>query len=376
MKNKKIVIDARIVTKQITGAGRVVESLLGKLYMFPNIQFVVIHLPEYIPTCHTAQNVAFVECNIPVSTITNLIVAGWVVRRIRPDVVYYPFVDVPLFYGAPTVAVVYDLFFMEDKEYFAECSRWKHFFLKMLTIARLRAANGIIVISKTTADQVRRQPLLRSVPIQKVDLCLHQRSLSSAVPTKVDSYGNRPYFLNVGNNRRHKNIAEMIKCYADAIPSLPIDHHLYFCGSIDVRYEDPRVVIKNSGIENRVTHLGPLSDGELEFYYKHAQAVVIPSKYEGFGLPALEAADRGKPIICSDISALREVMGDAAIYCEVNNREAWSKAIVEVASNDTLRQHLGNAALLRAKYFSAERLADETIKFCLKFSKGYHICAE
>lgn len=372
---KKVVIDARIVTKQITGAARVVESLISNLGMFPDVKFIIIHLPEFRPTCYSNSNVAWIECNIPVSSFDNLMRVGLIIRKIRPDVVYYPFVDVPLFYGAPTVAVVFDLFFMEDRSYFAGSSWWRHALIKLITIARLRSVAGIIVISKTTGDQVRKYKMLKNIPIEKVDLCLHKREVNKSTPNRFCGLSNRPYLLYVGNNRRHKNISGLVQHYADALRSLPVDHHLYLCGSIDMRYENPNIAIQNNGIKNRVTHLGPVNDNELEYLYQHAQAVVVPSKYEGFGLPALEAASRGKPIICSDISALREVMGDAAIYCEINNTESWSNAIVEVSRNEAFRQNLGNAALLRANQYSPERLTQETINFCLKFAIKENKCA-
>jgi glycosyltransferase involved in cell wall biosynthesis len=372
----KIAIDARIVTKQITGSGRVVETLLGQLGMFPELQFVVFHLPEYQPPCRQLPHVKCIECSIPVSTLRNLFKAGWLIRKERPDVVYYPFVDVPLFIGAPTVAVVYDLFFLEDRRYFAASGALRGLIVKLLTLARLRSAAGMIVISNTTGDQVRRQPLLRNIPIEKVDLCVHQRLAGGAVGDDLKQLTDRPYFLYVGNNRRHKNIPELIRVYREALTGLPPSHSLYLCGAIDPRYEDPRGVIRDLGLEAKVRHHGPVSDEALEHLYEHAQAVIIPSQYEGFGLPALEAAHRGKPIICSEIQALREVMGDAAVYCELDDDGAWAKAMIEVAGNEQLRQTLGRAAAERAKLFSPERLTRETVAFCLKFAKEGAVCAE
>jgi glycosyltransferase involved in cell wall biosynthesis len=372
----KIVVDARIVTKQITGAGRVVETLLGNLGMFPDIEFAVLHLPEYNPPCRNLPHVKCVECAIPVSSLASLLKAGRIINRERPDVVYYPFVDVPLFISAPTVAVVYDLFFLEDRRYFASSGALRHLVVKLLTLARLRSAAGIIVISNTTGDQVRRQPFLGTKPMEKVDLCLNQRLLGGSVGNDVKLLTDCPYFLYVGNNRRHKNIGEMIRVYKEALPHLPSTHALYLCGAIDSRYEDPREVIRNLGVDSRVRHLGPVSDEALEHLYGHAQAVIIPSKYEGFGLPALEAAHRGKAIICSDIPALREVVADAAVYCELGNDGAWVKAMVEVSDNLQRRNALGQAAALRAKLFSPERLTKETVTFCLRFAKKGVLCVE
>ena len=372
----KIVIDARIVTKQITGAGRVVETLLGQLGMFTELQFAVLHLPEYQPPCRNLPHVRCIQCAIPISTLANLFKVGSIIRKERPDVVYYPFVDVPFFIGVPTVAVVYDLFFLEDRRYFAASGALRHLLIKGLTLARLKSAKGMIVISNTTGDQVRRQPLLRNKPIEKVDLCLHQRLVGGTVGDEVKQLAGQPYFLYVGNNRRHKNIREMLRAFREALPGLPPIQMLYLCGVFDARYEDPRAVICELGLESRVRHLGPVSDEALEYLYERACAVVIPSQYEGFGLPALEAAHRGKAIICSDIQALREVVAEAAVYCEPGNDASWAKAMVEVAASDELRQSLGRAAAERAKLFSPARLARETVAFCLKFAKGGVVCAE
>ncbi len=98
----------------------------------------------------------------------------------------------------------------------------------------------------------------------------------------------------------------------------------------------------------------------MELLYKHAAAVIVPSLYEGFGLPVLEAMASGTPVVVSDRSSLPELVGDAGLIVPADEPEAWRKALEKVVGDSDLAADLKRRGILRAAQFSWSRSADLT----------------
>ena len=114
------------------------------------------------------------------------------------------------------------------------------------------------------------------------------------------------------------------------------------------------------GIADRVRFLGWVSDDDLEGLYRVALCFVFPSLAEGFGIPVLEAMERGLPVACSNASSLPEVAGDAARYFDPLDEGDIAAAIGELLESPDLREELASAGRQRAALFSWERTARET----------------
>jgi alpha-1,3-rhamnosyl/mannosyltransferase len=106
---------------------------------------------------------------------------------------------------------------------------------------------------------------------------------------------------------------------------------------------------------------GFVPDDELAEWYRAAELFVYPSRYEGFGLPVLEAMACGTPVVCSDAPGVREVAGDAAIQLAPDDVEAWAAALAMAATQPALRAALRSAGLARAQQFTWEHAATVTI---------------
>lgn len=358
------------MTNKVTGAGRVVEALIAELGKYSEHEFVVFHTKAVTP-CACAENVRWILLDVPLGTIKNLLIAGFYIRRHNIDVLYYTFVDIPLFLGLPVVAVVYDLFYMWDREYFASGSICRYWLVKMITWWRLFSAHSLIAISETTRAQIRALPLLSGKTIHKVDLCLHTPPPISS-PTKAsESDSSQGYLLYVGNNRNHKNLRRLVEAFSIAKKRGLSGCTLVMCGAIDPRYDNPLASAKEYGVPDSVIHLGHVRDDELDALYANCMFVVVPSLYEGFGLPALEAASRGKAVLSSSASALREVLGDAGIYCDPYDIEAWAAALTRLVSDEPYRTVTAKACYERSKMFSRERFGRETIDALLSAGREH-----
>lgn len=363
----KIGIDSRVISSEVTGAGRVLELLLSQLKNYPAHQFVVFHTSAYLPPNEKPANMEFVLLDIPPSAIRNFFIAGWKIQKYRLDVLYYGFVDTPFFLNAPTIAVVYDLYYMYDRNYFAKSGRIRHALTKLMTWWRLKAATSLIAISNTTSEQIRRLPFMENKKIFKIDLCLYKQEFNS-LPSLPDDIKPNNYILYVGNNRRHKNLKLIIEAFAKISIKVP-NYKLVMCGAIDLRYDDPISMIKTLNKEKEIIHLRHVTDVLLERLYADCAYVVVPSFYEGFGLPALEAASRGKAVLCSTASALREVLSDAGIYKDPSDVDGWSDAMLMLATDVQKRDEIATSCYARSKQYSAERFGRETINALVETGK-------
>jgi len=174
---------------------------------------------------------------------------------------------------------------------------------------------------------------------------------------KID-YINFPFILH--DNSIHP---DLIKAFYK-LRKKGIKHKLLIFGSMDQftrKYRED--LIKKMGLQKDVLLLGYVSDDELVKLYNLADLFIFPSgRCEGFGLPPLEAMACGCPVITGDIGTMPEVVEDAGIMVDPYNIDKWVTAMYNVLTNDGLKQDLIKKGLKRAKSFSCEKTAKETIK--------------
>jgi glycosyltransferase involved in cell wall biosynthesis len=170
----------------------------------------------------------------------------------------------------------------------------------------------------------------------------------------------RPFLLYVGNVKPHKNVGALLTAFralADAVP-----HDLVAVGKRDgLITADPVAASLAQGLGDRVHFTGLVEPSRLEQYFAHADALVLPSLYEGFGLPPLEAMACGCPVITSDAASLPEVCGEAALYCDPRSPRDIAEKIVRLLSDPDLQDELRRRGRVRAASFSWDRCAEQTL---------------
>lgn len=167
-----------------------------------------------------------------------------------------------------------------------------------------------------------------------------------------------PFFLSVGRRRYHKNIDGMLK--ALAVLSDETACHLVFVGRPDVQDARWKALARELGVVDRVHFTGALSREELAAHYLAAVCLLFPSRYEGFGLPILEAMTYGCPVITSNRSSMPEVAGDAAVLVDPEDPTAIAQALRRVANDRGLRDDLIARGRERSRLFSWENTARAT----------------
>jgi glycosyltransferase involved in cell wall biosynthesis len=225
-----------------------------------------------------------------------------------------------------------------------------------------RGADRVITLSNASAADISE---VLSVPRDRIDVIyVAGRPPGPATPEaelrRRLGLGDARIILCVSPRRPHKNIgrlfAALTRLDGDRAPLLVIPGKpTPLEGKLD--REAARL-----GIADRVRCPGWVSDEDLEGLYEMATCLVVPSLIEGFGIPVLEGMERGVPVACSTASALPEVAGDAVRYFDPLDEAEIAAAIAELIANPELREELAAAGHERARRFSWERTACQTIE--------------
>ncbi len=168
------------------------------------------------------------------------------------------------------------------------------------------------------------------------------------------------YALHVGTIEPRKNVPALLAAWRMLRRRGSSPPPLVLCGGFGWKAEESRREIAEAEREGWLVPLGYVSADELAALYRGAWMVALPSFYEGFGLPAVEAMRAGAPLVASDLPVLREVAGDAALYAPPDRPDLWADRVQELLGDEGLREELRQRGLERSGLFDWGRTAAET----------------
>lgn len=171
----------------------------------------------------------------------------------------------------------------------------------------------------------------------------------------------RPYVLCVSGGDPTKNLETLIDAFADLPSSVRDAYDLMLAGDLR-RREDLRARVADRGIAAQTHFAGLVSDDMLVELYQRAALFVFPSRYEGFGLPVLEAMACGCPVVCSNAASLPEVAGDAALLVDPANTEGFTSAMLTMLSDRETAQKFRQRGLAQVGRFSWQETARRTVQ--------------
>lgn len=179
------------------------------------------------------------------------------------------------------------------------------------------------------------------------------------------------YVLFVGTVEPRKNLETLLSAFAEyrdqlvgprvAQGSRTKGLSLVLCGGLGWKTEQIKAQIEDAEQAGWCRRMGYLSEQELVGVYSAAQWVALPSLYEGFGLPAVEAMAVGVPLLLADIPVLREVGGEAALYAPSRDVGAWRDLLAKIDGDRTLREKLRGISRQRSEAFSWRKTSDATV---------------
>jgi glycosyltransferase involved in cell wall biosynthesis len=260
----------------------------------------------------------------------------------------------PLRTGVPSVVTLHDVIFFTH-----DTLRWSSgVALRRLVALSARRADGLITVSEASRDEICK--VLGLDPASFVVAYHGAGRLPDLEPTgeadTIARYGleGKRVVLAVGAKRPHKNQMLLVR----ALPSLDEDMVLVLAGAEEAYDEELRAAARSLGVSDRVRFPGYVPDADLEALWRLCGCMAFPSLAEGFGLPLVEAFQRGVPVAASDIPVMREVGSDAAVYFDPHDPADAARAIREAFGNEKLAA----AGPPRAAQFSWPEAARKTFE--------------
>jgi glycosyltransferase involved in cell wall biosynthesis len=275
--------------------------------------------------------------------------------------VHIPLNRVPLFMIRPYVVTIHDLanIFFEQETSNLRMQLRRYRFRRGLV-----RADRVIAVSEATKRDVENQMGVPSHRITRVynapDPAFFNRAstIGGEQQMILERYQiNYPFLLYAGNIRRHKNVPRLVEAFAvvrDQLASHPVykDLRLVIIGDTISQFPSVRQAVIKSRVESVVRFLGFVPFETLRCFYESAAGFVFPSRYEGFGLPPLEAMACGTPVVTSNVSSLPEVVGDAAIQVNPENVFDIARGISDMLLDEELRARLIRREREQAARFS------------------------
>ncbi len=277
--------------------------------------------------------------------------------RVRPDL-------------HPVVVTVHDIvpyLTRRDRSLRAYRSRWEEW-LDVLATRALRRADMLLADSVYTQSILARvlgypPGRIRVVPLGVDHVLFHPRPVPPEFDARYGLDSRYRYVLYVGSENPRKNLPFLLRAFARLRGRMP-EARLVRVGALQYlpQARALEAQIRELGLEDAVLHFPAVPDEDLALFYNRADLFVFPSLYEGFGLPVLEAMACGTPVVCSDAASLPEVAGDAALLVSPADEEGWAEAMYRALTDAHLRRELRARGLERARSFTWERTAEETVQ--------------
>jgi glycosyltransferase involved in cell wall biosynthesis len=277
------------------------------------------------------------------------------------DVLFVPYFGSPHRSKLPVVTTIHDLIMLVVPEHLGD---WRVRGYTEVAAAAARRSRRILADSNATRDDVVRLLGIGPERIDTIYLAADER-FRPATPEAIVALRQRfqlpetPAVLYLGGYDARKDVPALIEAFSRLEP--PAD--LWLAGRIPEPgglFPDVRAAIAASGVPGRIRLLGYVEEADKPALYSAATMVVYPSRYEGFGLPVLEAMACGAAVVSSNASSLPEVYGDAAVAVSPGDLDALSGAIARLLGDPAERARLGQRGIERAAGFSWERCADHT----------------
>lgn len=260
----------------------------------------------------------------------------------------------PRFSPVPTIPTIHDLGYLESKDQFNSKDIYQ---LVNWTKHSLYKAHHIVAVSEFTRDEIHR---IYQIPTEEISVVPNGvgeiPKITQSDTDKVFKKFNitRPYFLCLGTLKPNKNIPFLINSFSNFLKlksSKGLKFQLVIAGKKGWQYDSIFTHVTANKLEKSVIFTDYISETEKWVLYKNAIASVLPSTYEGFGIPAIESQKSKVPVIASNIPAYREVLLDSAIIIDPTNTSSLTQAMIDIQS-PILRKKLIELGTSQANHYT------------------------
>ena len=373
-KQKRIGIDARFYGPVGKGLGRYTQEVVDNLLSIDQCNNYVVFLCKENFDIFKTKNpkVKKVLADVRWYTLSEQILMPYYIWREKIDLMHFHHFNVPIFCPTKFVVTIHDLILIKFPS--LRASKLSPILYKIKNIAykfvlnfAVRKSKKIIAVSEFTKRDILDNFSINStkivVTLEGVSKRLAEKELSIENSKKIlkEYKLERPYLLYVGNAYPHKNLEWLMDVFYKELGDLKID--LVLVGKEDYFFKRLKEFkIKSEGSDNnrKVIFPGYVPDDNLQLLFQRALAYVFPSKYEGFGIPPLEAMANDCPVISSNKASMPEVLEDAALYFDPENKNELVNLIENIYKNTQIRKDLIEKGRDQVKKYSWTRCAKMT----------------
>ncbi len=367
----RIALDARLYRSETGGLGRYSRELIDHLAQIDKTNQYTIFLTKKDAAEWKLKQDNFVVqvVSIPHFSVSEQTRMLRILNKGNFDLVHFLNFNHPVLYRRPFVTTLHDLTL-----YFFPSGQSSHSVLRKQAFRyvlrhSLKAAEKVIAISHYTAKDAHRQ---LGIPTNKMEIIYeggpdplklpknHQQQVQEYLKTDM------PYFLFVSQWRPHKGIITLIEAYNDFRKKSGLDYKLVLLGNQKVATTAVFRALRLSPYRNDIIAPGFAPDDLLPALYHHATAFIVPSEYEGFGLPVLEAFTYETPVIVANNSSLPEVAGKGGLYFETKNSAELAEKMEQIISKPEVSKKLVENSKAQLHKFSWTKAARETLLTYLK----------
>jgi glycosyltransferase involved in cell wall biosynthesis len=360
----RIGVDARLLTNSLTGIGRYTLELSKKLIKSP-VEDYFFYAPSAIkPEIVKELQPSFIRCGSSDSRISKMIWSQanlplWALKD-SVDLFWGPTHRLPRYLtnSVARVVTIHDLVW----KFAPKTMRPLNLYLeKKLMPEAIELADIVVADSSNTKNDIQAVFPKMAHKVRIVNLGIPNLPEPDKNLSLTLLGINNPYFLFVGTIEPRKNLVRLIKAFA-MIPRVWINKFmLVIVGGSGWGNIDLYKLINKYNLQDSVVIMGYVSDAQLSMLYLNARFLAMPSLYEGFGLPLVEAMHFGVPVLTSSVSSLPEIAGNAGLIVDPESPESISNAIYELLTNDDLLRRLKINAREQSSKFSWGKCANEML---------------
>ncbi len=284
-----------------------------------------------------------------------------IARRDHLDIFHGPVNTIPFGTGARTVVTIHDLAFLAFPE---QVTNKRYHYLKQMIGSSVMRANMIVTPSESTRQDVIERYRVNPDKVQVTPLGVDPR-FAPADDLEIQRVRSKfalaqPFVLFVGTIEPRKNLARLIQ--ASAALQSDTSHDLVLAGPDGWLMTEIEASIGKYPMPERLRRIGYVDDADLVGLYSAADVVAIPSLYEGFGLPVLEAMAAGGAVLTSNVSSLPEVAGDAAELIDPSSIDEIGAGLRRIIDNPGRQAGLRALGIEQARQFTWDRTAATTYR--------------
>lgn len=359
----RVAVDARPLSRPLTGIGRYTWSLLTEMIPLGHEWFLYSDSPLLVNSIEFP-NVTVRNGNDSPSSISGIYYSqvryrSWI-RHDGVDLFWSPRHHLPLRLEdrVAQVVTIHDVLWKR----FPETMLWPARLLEsVLMPASIEQADKIVCVSQFTASEIGKYwP-------QHRDKCTVILSAASGLDEMKGRGAGEyaPYILFVGTLEPRKNLHRLLEAFAKLVREGSISENLVVAGGTGWGNVNLALLVKDLDIEHRVCLKGYVDDAQLRQLYAGARCLVLPSLYEGFGLPVLEAMQFGVPVVVSDAGSLPEIAGSAGLLVDPMSVESIAGALELLMTNSELHSQLSARSKVRSAEYSWQTAAPQMVDlFC------------